>query len=321
MSLEHVNHKTLCEFAKEKVNLPKERADKFRKQARNLRDKLETYLKEHPDFALKRMQLSGSLAKGTGLRTLNDIDVAVYIGGIDSSIALSDLLDYLEEKIRKAYPQFSDDQITRQTYSICVSFKGSGLDVDLVPIIYEGEPDWRGYLVSQIDGSYLETSIPLHLEFAKKRKAQQPEHYTQVVRLIKYWARKQKREVEDFRFKSFMIEMILAKLCDEGIDFSDYVEALQAFFTYIVKSNLEQKIIFEDYYKSSEVGAFSHPVQIIDPVNANNNVSNLYTRTQADLIVNAAMAAGDAIDAAEFAPTKALTLQYWQSVFGPSFTG
>lgn len=321
MSLEHVNHKTLCDFAKDKVNLPKDRADKFRKQARNLREKLQDYLKEHPDFALKRMQLSGSLAKGTALRSLNDIDVAVYIGGIDSNIALNDLLDYLEEKIRKAYPSFSYDQIKRQTYSICVSFKSSGLDVDLVPIIYEGKADWRGYLVSQMDGSYLETSIPLHLEFAKKRKDQQPEHYAQIVRLVKFWARKQKNEIDGFRFKSFMIEMILAKLSDNGVDFSDYVEALQAFFTHIVKSNLDQKIIFEDYYKASEVKNFSDPIQIIDPVNTENNVSSLYTRHQADLIVNAAIDAGDAIDAAEFAPTKKLTVQYWQSVFGPSFSG
>lgn len=321
MSLEHVNHKTLCDFAKDKVNLPKDKADKFRKQARNLREKLQEYLKEHPDFALKRMQLSGSLAKGTALKTLNDIDVAVYISGINSTVALNDLLDYLEEKIRKAYSSFSDDQITRQTYSICVSFKGSGLDVDLVPIIYEGDADWRGHLVSQADGSYLETSIPLHLEFAKKRKDQQPEHYAQVVRLVKYWARKQKNEISGFRFKSFMIEMILAKLSDDGVDFSNYVEALQAFFTYIIKSNLEQRIIFGDYYKSSEVKEFNDPIQIIDPVNPGNNVSSLYTRHQADLIVSAAMNAGDAIDAAEFAPTKTLTVQYWQSVFGPSFTG
>lgn len=321
MSLEHVNHKTLRDFAKDKVNLPKDRAEKFRKQARHLREKLQDYLREHPDFALKRMQLSGSLAKGTALRTLNDIDVAVYVGGVDSSIALNDLLDYLEEKIRKAYPNFSYDQIKRQNYSICVSFKGSGLDVDLVPIIYEGKADWRGYLVSQADGSYLETSIPLHLEFARKRKDQQPEHYAQVVRLVKFWARKQKNEIDGFRFKSFMIEMILAKLSDNGIDFSDYIEAIQAFFTYIVKSNLDQKIIFEDYYRISDVKGSSDTVQIIDPVNAENNVSSLYTRYQADLIVNAATDAGDVIDAAEFAPTKTLTVQYWQSVFGPSFMG
>jgi hypothetical protein len=142
-----------------------------------------------------------------------------------------------------------------------------------------------------------------------------------VVRLVKFWARKQKSEIDGFRFKSFMIEMILAKLSDSDVDFSNYIEALQAFFTYIIKSNLDEKIIFSDYYKETEVKDFSDPIQIIDPVNTQNNVSSLYTRNQADLIVNAAMGAGDAIDAAEYAPTKTLTVQYWQSVFGPSFTG
>jgi hypothetical protein len=66
---------------------------------------------------------------------------------------------------------------------------------------------------------------------------------------------------------------------------------------------------------------FSAPVQIIDPVNKENNVSALYTRYQADLIVQAAMDAGDAIDAAEFAQTKDEKTSYWKSVFGASFTG
>jgi hypothetical protein len=49
-----------------------------------------------------------------------------------------------------------------------------------------------------------------------------------------------KQERDGFRFKSFMIEMILAKLCDDGVDFSDYPEALQSFFTYVAKSNLRE---------------------------------------------------------------------------------
>ena len=58
-----------------------------------------------------------------------------------------------------------------QTYSVTVSFRGTGLDVDVVPILYDGDPQWYGNLVSQDDGSLLKTSIPLHLEFAAKRKA------------------------------------------------------------------------------------------------------------------------------------------------------
>jgi hypothetical protein len=128
-----------------------------------------------------------------------------------------------------------------------------------------------------------------------------------------------KQEREGFRFKSFMIEMILSHLADSGLDFSDYPEALQHFFTYIAKSDLQQQIVFADYYAPRTVGRFIEPVQIIDPVNKHNNVSRLYARQQADAIVDAALDAGDTIDAALAAPTKQETLRYWQKVFGRRF--
>ena len=128
-----------------------------------------------------------------------------------------------------------------------------------------------------------------------------------------------KQERDGFRFKSFMIEMVLAKLCDDGLSFADYPEALQHFFTYVAKSDFRERIVFGDYYKPSTVGALSDTVQIIDPVNAQNNVARLYTAANADAIVEAALDAGDAIDAALAAPTKQLTVAYWQKVFGPSF--
>lgn len=321
MSRAHIDHRDLVRFAEDKVNLPKDKADEYRAQARRLWEKLESYLSEHPDFSLRRIQLSGSLAKGTALRTLNDIDMAVYISGSDAPQDIRTLLADLADRLRKAFPNFNSDQVKPQTYSVTVSFRGSGLDVDVVPVLYAGLPDWRGDLISQDDGSFLETSIPLHLEFAKKRKQAQPVHFAQVVRLVKWWARRMKQERDGFRFKSFMVEMILAKLCDDGVDFSDYPEALQSFFTYVAKSNLRERIVFEDHYKASSVAKLDDPVQIIDPINVSNNVARLYTEENADAIVDAALDAGDAIDAALAAPTKALTLHYWQKVFGPSFQG
>jgi hypothetical protein len=319
MSLQHVAHADLVRFAAEKVNLPKEQADEYRAQARRLREKLEGYLSEHPDFTLRKMMLSGSLAKGTALRSLNDIDVACYISGANAPNDVQALLQYLAERLRKAFPNFSPDQVQPQTYSVTVSFRGSGLDVDVVPILYDGDLQWYGNLVSQDDGTFLKTSIPLHLEFARKRKSAQETHFAQVVRLAKFWTRVMKRERDGFRFKSFMVEMILAHLQDNGADFSNYPEALQSFFTYIATSNLRQKIVFADYYKPSTVGSFAEPMQIIDPVNALNNVSRLYSAQNVDAIVEAALDAGDAIDAARAAPTKGETVYYWQKVFGPAF--
>lgn len=319
MSRQHVDHKEIAEFAQDKVNLPKEWANDYRAQARRLRERLENYLDEHADFSLKRMQVSGSLAKGTALRSLNDIDVACYVSGADAPHKISELIDYIAERLRKAFPNFTADQVQPQTYSVTVSFKGSGLDVDVVPILYDGDPQWYGNLVSQDDGSFLKTSIPLHLDFCAKRKKAQDKHYAQVVRLVKFWARRMKAEQEGFRFKSFMIELILAKLSDQGLDFSDYPDALQHFFSYVGKSRLREQIIFTDCYPASNVGSFTEPMQIIDPVNELNNVSRLYTGANADLIVEAALDAGDAIDAALYAPTKQETVRYWQKVFGPSF--
>jgi len=319
MGRTHVTHSDVAKFAAEKVNLPKDKADEYRAQVNRLREKLKLYLDEHDDFSLKKMILSGSLAKGTALRSINDIDVAVYISGADASQDTKKLLNYLADRLRTAFPNFSPDQIQPQTHSVTVSFRGSGLDVDIVPILYDGDPNWYGNLVSQEDGSFLKTSIPRHIEFISKRKKAQEVHFSQVVRLIKFWARKQKQEKPDFRLKSFMIELILAKLCDQGLELSDYPEALQNFFTYVAKSNLKTQIAFNDYFPASSIPRFTDLVKIIDPVNEKNNAAKLYTSENVRLIVEAALEAGDAIDAALAAPTKEKTVYYWQKVFGPSF--
>jgi len=189
-----------------------------------------------------------------------------------------------------------------------------------VPILYTGDKDWYGNLVSQEDGSFLKTSIPLHLEFAKARRTASPD-FAQVVRLIKHWTKLQKQANPDFRFKSFMIELIMAKLADEGLGLSDYPEAMQHFFTYVAKSGLRERIAFADFYDLSTIPASSDRVQIIDPVNADNNVARLYTAANADAIIDAAIDAGDAIDAALRSPTKGETVRFWQKVLGPAFLG
>lgn len=319
MGRQHVDHGEIVTFAQDRVNLPREKANEYRTQVRRLREKLEGYLQQHPDFTLKKMLLSGSLAKGTALRSLNDIDVACYISGADAPKDVQALLEYLAGRLRAAFPNFSPDQVKPQTYSVTVSFRGTGLDVDVVPILYDGDPQWYGNLVSQDDGSSLRTNIPLHLDFTMRRKRAREQDFAQVARLVKFWARRMKQEKEGFRFKSFMIELILAKLSDDGLDFSDYPEALQHFFTYVARSGLREPIVFADYYSPSTVGTLVGEVRIVDPVNAENNVARLYTRAQRDAIVDAALDAGDAIDAALSAPTKQLTVAYWQKVFGSSF--
>src|ERR1700677_3469392 len=117
MSRTHVDHADIVRFAAERVNLPKEQADEYRAQVNRLRERLEGYLGEHPDFALRKMLLSGSLAKGTALKTISDIDVACYVSSASAPHKVSELIDWLAKRLEKAFPNLNPEQIKRKTYS------------------------------------------------------------------------------------------------------------------------------------------------------------------------------------------------------------
>jgi len=321
MSREHVGHSDIVRFADARVNLKREDASELRAQANRLRDKLEGYLDEHPDFGLKKMLLSGSLAKGIALKSISDIDVACYVASESAPQGIGELIEWLATRLEKAFPNFKPSQITRKTYSVSVQFIGTGNEVDIVPILYSGDPQWRGDLISQDTGERLMTSVPMHLDFIRKRKAASPQHFAQVVRLIKFWAGLRKREDASggFRFKSFMIELILAHLADRGVAMKDYPEALQSFFTFLATDQLRSVISFTDYYPAGTCTPTGDPVRIWDPVNCENNVAKLYDANNRERIVDAALDAGDAIDGALRAISKGETVRYWQKVFGPSF--
>jgi tRNA nucleotidyltransferase (CCA-adding enzyme) len=321
-ALAEIEHDDIAAFADASVNLPSEDAKSGRERVQRLRDRLERYINDHPDFSLVKMLHAGSVAKGTALRTLNDMDVAVYVRRAEAP-SDDELLDWLTERLREAYDGVLEpSQITPGHHCVTVSFKSEGgLDVDVVPVLYEDEPDDRGYLVAKDTGDKLLTSVSLHLDFVRTRKKANVD-YAQIVRLIKWWIRQQQIQDEEFKFKSFMVELIVAKLSDDGEDLSSYPDAFKAVFAYILRTGLRERIAFSDYYKSSALPASSGtPIEIYDPVTAQNNVAFRYTETQRGKIVAAADVAFSAILEADYATTRGRAVDCWQLVLGPKFRG
>lgn len=317
-----ITHADMADFAADCVNLNRDDADEYREQVRRLREQLDRYAGDHPDYGLIKTLLSGSLAKGTSLKTLNDIDVAFYVKAEKAPTAEPELLNWLAERLRDAYYQMKPDQIKPNNHSVCIKYAVSGLSVDVVPVQYKGDPDDRGYLFATDGGEPVLTSIPLHLAFIRKRKAQQKDHFAQVVRLVKWWVRLQKIKDESFRLKSFMTEMIIAHLTDNGVSLSDYTIALERVFGYIVKSRLKTRIYFTDYYPATKLpGQTGKAIEIFDPVNPTNNVASIYDEKLRQKIVTAAQEALEAISEARFATTRGRAIECWQDVLGPSFRG
>jgi tRNA nucleotidyltransferase (CCA-adding enzyme) len=318
-----IDNSAIKAFAAERVNLPRDIAQEYRDQVKRLRERLEIHIAAHPGFALVKMLHAGSVAKGMGLRTLNDLDVAVYVEKEQAPIDDHTLVSWLATRLREANPNLKPDQFDdSQPHCVTITFRGTGLDVDVVPVLYEGDANDCGYLIDKYTGDRILTSIPYHLEFIRTRKNNNPDHYAQVVRLAKWWAQQFKTRDAAFKCKSFMIELILAHLADRGMYLSDYLAALETFFSYIVKSGLEERIAFTDYYPASRLpGPTGTPIEIFDPINPSNNIACKYTSYDQSRLVGAAEEAADAIAEARYATTKPRAIACWQRVFGPSFRG
>jgi tRNA nucleotidyltransferase (CCA-adding enzyme) len=318
-----VTHADIADFAAEAVNLNRSDAEEYREQVVRLREKLDKYACDHPDYGLVKTRLSGSLAKGTSLKTLNDIDVAFYVKPEKTPRSEADLLSWLAQRLRDAYPQMKADQISANDHSVCIKYAVSGLSVDVVPVLLqEDAADDRGYLFAGAGGKPVLTSIPLHLAFIRKRKALQPDDFAQTVRLMKWWVRQQKMKDGEFKLKSFMTEMIVSHLADNAVSFADYTTAFEKVFTYVVKSQLKARIFFTDYYPASKLpGPTGKPMEVFDPVNETNNVAAVYDDEHRQKIVLAAQDALEAISEARFATTRGRAIDLWQEVLGPSFSG
>jgi tRNA nucleotidyltransferase (CCA-adding enzyme) len=106
-----IGHADIAAFADDCVNLKREDAKEYRGQVARLREKLDKYAAGHPDYGLMKTLLSGSLAKGTALKTLNDIDIAFYVS---------------VEKTPKAEPALAG--MARAAHPRCLSANETGSD-------------------------------------------------------------------------------------------------------------------------------------------------------------------------------------------------
>lgn len=329
----HISHKELAAYAVNKVNLPLETAKSRRDQVRHLRSRLESYIAAHGDYDLVKMRASGSVAKHTAISGTSDADVAAYlrasaVGGVAADE--SKILEWLRDRCIEVYGETkdpSDFQISQ--HAVGIMMHGSGLKIDVAPVLYEGEPDDRGHLVTQT-GDRVLTSVTLHLDFLNKRKAIAGAEYKEFIRLVKQFIGRAKQEATaagtDLRFKSFMAELIVAHLWDSGWNgeefaIKDYPRGFEQFLGYIVNTELKQPIVFTDYYKASEVGQSFDPVQIWDPVNPANNVAKGYTDYDRQRLVERCSAALDQVAWAAMAPSKGAAVDAWRTLFGPTFSG
>jgi tRNA nucleotidyltransferase (CCA-adding enzyme) len=327
----HITHATLAAHAVSKVNVPADVAKRRRDQVAYLQSRLEAHIAAHPDYDLVKMRRSGSVAKHTAIKGVggSDADVAAYVraasvGGIHAAEA--GLLDWLKDRCVEVYgkTKVADDFVISR-HAVGITMKGSGLKIDVAPVLYEDEPDDRGHLITR-QGERVLTSVTQHLTFLNVRKNAAGSEYKEFIRLLKAFIKQAKFDDENLKFKSFLAELLVAHLWDTGwngepFTIKDYPRAFEQFFGYIVRTGLRDTVVFTDYYKSTQTTPTTDPIQVWDPVNPTNNVAAAYTESDRIRLTRRAAEALDAITWAATAPTKGAANDAWRTIFGPTFQG
>ncbi len=309
-----LNNTQLCYYDSNVLRLPADKRKEYHAQVDRLIAELSRSIRGQTEIKITRVVKAGSFAKFTILRKTTvdpvDVDVVFYISGrsVDHE-TLKTLTDTIYNLLIKVYPNKGVEDFEIQRKAATVTFVGTGLSVDIVPVIEDEHRAGYGWQFDIRDGSRVETCAPCQIQFIRDRKNSDKDFRT-LVRLGKKW----RNHAELQALKSFTIELLLAHLLDqEGANGS--IEArFRRFLLYIAQSGLKDKISFRE--NGLPLGTFTDPVVILDPVCSQNNVASRISESERLQIVEAAR---EAWEAANFASAEN-DLEIWKEIFGPRFT-
>lgn len=314
-------------FFIDKIRLQPESMGKYRTQINNLKERLEKKIAEDNRTGLKLSKyiLAGSWKKHTILRPTGDnpidIDLVLFVSG-DRNIHndIKRLYDFVIRYLAEIYPQKDisrDIDAEGNTKSITISFSGTGLQVDIVPVVPLEEPIGYVWQPSRRGGKKYITSISKQLNYSLSLRNRNPS-YTAIVRTLKWWKNYKELNPTDDEpgLSSFAIELIVAYLDENyGIEVS-IEEGVIRFFQFLSSPNFPI-IVFED--SINDVSTYSSPIYIADNTNKENNVVRRLHQSKWSEIVSESEDAFDSLNIAQSKNNVGDTIQEWKSVFGPTF--
>ncbi|MDT0498577.1 CBASS oligonucleotide cyclase [Algiphilus sp. W345] len=296
------------------LRLPQDKRTEYHAQVDRLISELRKHMADFDELTIKKVMKAGSFAKFTILRKTNedpvDVDVMFYLTGDNvSHKTFKDLSDVIYAKLAKIYPTKKVEDFELQRRAATVQFVGSGLAVDIVPVLQDPKRPDYGWQFDIQDGSKNETCAPCQIQFVVDRKKQDA-HFRTLVRLAKRW----KNYTTPSGLKSFHIELIMAHLLEVDGSGGSIEKRFRDFLLYVAQSELKERVDFVENRKSPAF-SFADPVVVIDPVNNSNNVTSRISETERKEICQTAQNSWEVACRA----SEDDDLDAWKEVFGPRF--
>ncbi len=280
-------------------------------------------------FTLEKILRAGSNAKHTSLRRTEeivfDVDLGAYYSGEGATRErLGTLLTFTRERLREIYPTKSARDFEVLKSAVRVKFSGGiKLNVDVTPIIRDNSLGIEnGGWIPRSDEWRL-TSVTCHNEFVRSRTARSkqrpgPVKFNRLVRLMKWWNKRQ----DDLAQPSYFCDLITAAALEKSGVTDEWQTSLRNIFTFLRKHQFLEPIIFSDYYDANKIKLPTDQVIVMDSVNPKNNVTRNWTETiRLDYLERVQLAYDAMMDARswELDGDEETAVDAWCEVFGEEF--
>lgn len=311
-----------------KIKLKEENMPQYREQMNNLKDRLTEKINNDDKTGIRvtKFIISGSWKKRTILRPTGehpiDVDLVLYVEG-DESLKndLEKLHDFVVGYLSAIYPTkdiIRDVDAEGKTKSIKIRFVGTGLELDIVPVVplespaeYVWQPERGG------GGKYI-SSVNGQIEFARLRRANNPS-ITSIIRAVKWWRNyKELKPTKDYPgLSSFSIELIASYLdINKGVE-ENIEEGIIRFFQFVSESSFP---VIKFVNAINQIPQYNTPIFIADPTNNENNTVKKITETAWNEIKTEAFETWEALNIAQSKNFEGDTIEEWKDVFGHYFT-
>ena len=297
-----------------RIKLTQEQKSSYANQIDNLKDNVLKAVNGMENTKVTKVKRAGSWKKSTALAPKGDypldIDMVFYLAlKEDTAFDAEELREEIISVLCEAYPNKKRSDFTDGQKTIGVVFRGSGLEVDIVPFIPEkGNTTYGRQPRKKLNSGEFKTSVDKQLNFVSKIK-DKCSNFTSIVRILKSW-----RNYKELELSSFSIELAVASLIETGrISDSSINQAIITFFEFFGNDNPVE------VYFSGAIGPRTGSAPwIADPTNNENNTVRL-SDSEWDEVVEVAENSFEAISYAQVVLEAGKTLDLWKEVFGPSF--
>lgn len=292
------------------LRLPDDKRKEYHEQVDRLIKALSKSIHDQSDIKITKVVKAGSFAKYTILKKTSvdpvDVDVVFYISERNADVeTLASLNQLIYDALVKLYPTKSVEDFEIQRKAATVTFKGTGISVDIVPVIEDASKSGYGWQYDVHENVKIHTCAPCQIKFVRDRKNIDKDFRT-LVRLAKKW----RNHVELTHLKSFAIELIMARVLELNGKDGSLEKRFRDFLLYLAQSELKDIIYFPE--NTGALPIFNDPVVIHDPVCNDNNVTSRITDAERIEIVAEAKRSWEI---ANFASVED-DIEIWKELFG-----